>query len=162
MGGTIGSASSEPSTLLLVSADSDKVYLAIKFHADHRNRELVDRISTVFKAHGLTVVCVARDMDVWGRVSFDAHDLMQRASDSIRRSTAVVVEFTEKGVGLGIEAGYAAALGIPVFVLLRPEADLSTTLEGISADVFRNVDDVSLNAAAARIAEAIGRASGHT
>jgi hypothetical protein len=145
-----------------VSADSDKVYLAIKFHADHRNRELVDRISRAFEGHGLTIVCAARDIEDWGRVSFDAHDLMQHALDAIRHSTAVVVEFTEKGVGLGIEAGYAAAHGIPVFVLLRPEADVSTTLDGISAEVFRYVDDGSLNNAAARIADATGRTRGRT
>jgi nucleoside 2-deoxyribosyltransferase len=85
---------------------------------------------------------------------------MQRALGAIHRSAAVVVEFTEKGVGLGIEAGYAAALGIPVFVLLRPEAEVSTTLDGISTEVFRYADDESLNMAAARIADKIGRAAG--
>lgn len=92
-------------------------------------------------------------------MSFDAHDLMQHALDAIRHSSAVVVEFTEKGVGLGIEAGYAAALDIPVFVLLRSEAEVSATLDGISTEVFRYADDASLNNAAARIAEKTGRAT---
>ena len=140
-----------------MSSDARTVYLAIKFHADHRNRELVDRISAVFEKHGLTTICAARDFEKWGQVSFDAHDLMQRALEAIHRSAAVVVEFTEKGVGLGIEAGYAAALDIPVFVLLRPEAEVSTTLDGISTDVFRYADDDSLNSAATRIADKIGR-----
>ncbi len=145
-----------------MSSNGHTVYLAIKFHADHRNREVVDRISAAFEKHGLTTVCVARDVEEWGRVSFDAHELMQRALDAIRQSAAVVVEFTEKGVGLGIEAGYATALDIPVFVLLRPEAELSTTLEGISTDVFRYVEDDSLDSAAARIADRIGRATDPT
>jgi nucleoside 2-deoxyribosyltransferase len=136
------------------------VYLAIKFHADHRNRELVDRISAEFEKQGLTTVCVARDLEEWGQVSFDAHDLMQIALGAIQRSAAVVVEFTEKGVGLGIEAGYAAALDIPVFVLVRPEAEVSITLDGISTDVFRYTDDDSLNSAATRIADKIGRLTG--
>jgi uncharacterized protein YwlG (UPF0340 family) len=106
-----------------MSSDERTVYLAIKFHADHRNRKLVDWISAVFEKHGLATVCVARDMEEWGRVSFDAHDLMQHAFAAIRHSAAVVVEFTEKGVGLGIEAGFAAALDIPIFVLLRSEAE---------------------------------------
>ncbi len=82
---------------------------------------------------------------------------MQRSLEAIHRSAAVVVEFTEKGVGLGIEAGYATALDIPVFVLLRPEAEVSNTLDGISTDVFRYADDDSLNSAATRIADKIGR-----
>lgn len=142
-----------------MSADRSTVYLAIKFHADHRNRELVDRISSVFERHGLTAVCAARDLEEWGQVSFDAHDLMQRAFDAIRQSAAVVVEFSEKGVGLGIEAGYASALDIPIFVLLQPDAELSTTLEGISTEVFRCTDNDSLDTAAARIADEIGRVS---
>jgi hypothetical protein len=140
-----------------MKSDERTVYLAIKFHADHRNRDLVDRISAVFEKHGLMTVCVARDFEQWGQVTLDAHDLMQRAFDAIHRSTAVVVEFTEKGVGLGIEAGYAAALNIPIFVLLRPEAEVSTTLDGISTDVFRYADDDSLDSAVARIADTIGR-----
>lgn len=92
-------------------------------------------------------------------MSFDAHDLMQRAFDAIRQSAAVVVEFSEKGVGLGIEAGYASALDIPIFVLLQPDAELSTTLEGISTEVFRCTDNDSLDTAAARIADEIGRVS---
>ena len=143
-----------------MSSDGRTVYLAIKFHADHRNRNLVDRISAVFEKHGLTTVCVARDFEQWGQVSFDAHDLMQRALEAIHRSAAVVVEFTEKGVGLGIEAGYAAALDIPVFVLLRPEAEVSTTLDGISTDVFRYADDDSLNDSVTRIADTIDRLAG--
>ena len=92
-----------------------------------------------------------------GQVSFDAHDLMQRALEAIHRSAAVVVEFVEKGVGLCIEAGYAAALDIPIFVLLRPEVEMSVTLEGIPTDVFRYADDDSLNSVATRIADKTGR-----
>ena len=138
-------------------SDGRTVCLAIKFHADHRNRELVDRISTVFEKHGFTTACVARDFEQWGQVSFDAHDLMRRALEAIHRSAAVVVEFAEKGVGLCIEAGYAAALDIPIFVLLRPEAEMSTTLDGFSTGVFRYADDDALNSAATRIADKIGR-----
>ncbi len=92
-------------------------------------------------------------------MSFGARNLMQRSFDAKRRSTAVVVEFSEKGVGLGIEAAYASALDIPIFVLLRSEAELSTTLEGISTEAFRYTDNNPLNTAAARVADEIGRVS---
>jgi hypothetical protein len=133
------------------------VYLAIKFHADHRNRSLIESVSAAFERHGLATACVARDFEEWGRVSFEAHALMEHALDAIRRSAAVVVEFSEKGVGLGIEAGYASALDIPVFVLLRPDAEVSTTLLGIATEVFEYTDDDDLNKAAARIEKEINR-----
>ncbi len=139
-----------------MNSDGPTVYLAIKFHADHRNRAMIDRISGVFERHGATTVCVARDFEEWGNVSFEPSDLMQRALDAIRQSGAVVVEFSEKGVGLGIEAGYASALAIPVYVLVRSDAEVSTTLRGIATEVFTYGDDDSLNAAAARIAGPLG------
>jgi nucleoside 2-deoxyribosyltransferase len=49
----------------------------------------------------------------------------------------VIVELSEKGVGLGIEAGYAYAQGIPIFTIARRGADVSTTLRGISNAVFQ-------------------------
>jgi len=67
------------------------------------------------------------------------------------------VEFTEEGVGLGIEAGYAAALDIPVFVLVPPEAEVSTTLDGISTEVLLYSDDDTLSTDPARIASRISQ-----
>ena len=144
-----------------MSTSGPLVYLAIKFHADHRNRKLVDRLGTVFEKHGLTTYCFARDAEKWGKATFEAHDLMQRALHAVSQSAAVVAEFSEKSVGVGIEAGYASALDIPVFVLLRPDSEVVNTLEGISTEVFRYADDDSLNSAAARIADKLGRVSDH-
>jgi nucleoside 2-deoxyribosyltransferase len=141
-----------------MTSDQPTVYLAIKFHSDHRNRELIDQISAVFEAHGLATICVARDFEEWGEIKFEAHDLMQVALDAIRQSDALVLEFSEKGTGLGIEAGYASAFDIPIFVLHRPGADVSTTLRGVSSGVFGYPDDESLNSAVARIADQIGPA----
>jgi nucleoside 2-deoxyribosyltransferase len=127
--------------------DRPTVYLAIKFHSDHRNRELVDRISTEMESRGLTTVCVARDFEKWGEIKLDASDLMQIALDAVRQSDAVVIEFSEKGVGLGIEAGYASAFEIPIFVLHRQYADVSPTLRGVASAVVEYTDGDSLNEA---------------
>ncbi len=130
-----------------MNADQPTVYMAIKFHSDHRNRELVDKISSEMESHGLTTVCVARDFEMWGEIKLDSHDLMQIALDAVRQSDAVVIEFSEKGVGLGIEAGYAAAFDIPVFVLHRQDLQVSTTLRGVSTSVLEYSDEASLSAA---------------
>jgi len=127
--------------------DQPTIYLAIKFHSDQRNRGLVEKIATELESRGMTTVCVARDFEKWGEIKLDAQDLMQVALDSIRQSDAVVIEFSEKGVGLGIEAGYASAHDIPVFVLHRSDAEVSTTLKGISAEVIPYSGADSLSAA---------------
>ncbi len=128
-----------------------QVYVAVKYHADHSNRGIVARITDAFEACGVTTVCVQRDFEHWGETVFTPRELMRLAFDAIAASSAVVVEFTEKGVGLGIEAGYATARGVPVFVVHQPGADVSTTLAGIAKEVFEYTDAGSLGAAARSI-----------
>ena len=47
-----------------------------------------------------------------------------------------MVDLTEKGVGLGIEAGYAYAKQIPIVVIARKGSDISATLQGIAKKLF--------------------------
>jgi len=56
----------------------------------------------------------------------------------------VLVDLTEKGVGLGIEAGYAYANGIPIVTIAQTGADISETLRGIASTVFFYTDYTDL------------------
>ena len=51
-----------------------QVYLAVKYHADHSNRDRVERVSGAFEACGITTVCVQRDFERWGETAFPAHE----------------------------------------------------------------------------------------
>lgn len=71
---------------------------------------------------------------------------MRRTFAEIDASDLVVVDLTEKGVGVGIEAGYARAKQIPIVVIAQRGADLSTTLRGVVRavivyDDLRQLDD---------------------
>lgn len=114
-----------------------KLYLAIKYHADHRNRQVIERIAEVLTAQGHDLFCIARDLEQWGALSFPAEKLMQYTFQIIASSDVVLVDLTEKGVGLGIEAGYAHAIGIPIVTIAQTGTDLSATLGGISTTVFQ-------------------------
>ena len=61
---------------------------------------------------------------------------MRRTFAEIDASDLVVVDLTEKGVGVGIEAGYAHAKQIPIVTIAQRGADISATLQGISRAVF--------------------------
>ncbi len=118
------------------------VYLAIKYHADQRNRSKIEAISRVLAQQGIETVCVARDVEQWGAVKLAPGDLMRRSFDAVDRADALLIDLTEKGVGLGIEAGYAYARGIPIVTVAEIGADISTTLRGISSRVivYRDVE----------------------
>jgi nucleoside 2-deoxyribosyltransferase len=122
----------------------NQAYLGIKFHADQRNRPLIEMITAALTKAGWTTQVIVRDLEEWGAVQFDPQTLMVRTFAVIEDSDIAVIDLTEKGVGLGIEAGYAFSKGIPVFTIARAGSDISTTLRGISQEVclYRNESDL--------------------
>ncbi|MBE2225099.1 MAG: nucleoside 2-deoxyribosyltransferase [Anaerolineae bacterium] len=121
-----------------------QAYLGIKFYADQRNRPLIEMITAVLTQAGWTTQVIVRDVEQWGAVQLTPQALMARTFAVIEASDMAVIDLTEKGVGLGIEAGYAFAKGIPVMTIARAGSDISTTLRGISKAVclYRNEADL--------------------
>ncbi len=113
-----------------------KAYLAIKFYADGQNRDVIEGITAVLAQQGIETICVVRDLEKWGKIHYSPDVLMQKSFHEIDHSDMVIVELSEKGVGLGIEAGYAYAKGIPIITIARIGSDISETLRGISQDIF--------------------------
>lgn len=121
------------------------IYLAIKYHADLSNRSLIEAISATLRTAGHQVICIARDVEEWGAVTLSPVELMRRSLQAIDAADLLLVELSEKGVGLGIEAGYAHARGIPIVVIAQQNADLSATLTGIADHivVYTTVDELA-------------------
>jgi 2'-deoxynucleoside 5'-phosphate N-hydrolase len=111
-------------------------YLGIKFHPDDRNRETIEILSQTLASCGFEPFCVRRDLERWGAVAMSPQQLMTRTFEIIHACHLAVIDLTEKGVGLGIEAGYAYAQMIPVITIAREGSDISDTLRGISQGVY--------------------------
>jgi nucleoside 2-deoxyribosyltransferase len=107
-----------------------KAYLAIKFKEDFSNKETIENISNVFEKAGIESVAMALD----GESS--PKELMEKTFKEIDSCDLMIIEFSEKGVGLGIEAGYAFARQKPIFVIAKEGSDISSTLKGISKQVI--------------------------
>lgn len=122
----------------------DQAYIAIKYHEDHANRERIEGITRALEAHGFSAYCVARDLEEWGAVHCDPPTLMRKSFEAIAASALVVVDLSEKGVGVGIEAGYAHAHRIPIVVIAHTDSPISETLRGIAARIafYRNDQDL--------------------
>ena len=120
-------------------------YLAIKYHPDHKNRTLIEEISIACQKSGYSCFCVARDVEKWGEVVLTSEELMKRAFLEIKRAAFVLIDYSEKGVGIGIEAGYAFAHGIPIVVIYPSGAELSNTLSGIITARFeyKNIHEIT-------------------
>ena len=111
-------------------------YLAIKFHENNQNKELIEKISKSLAEAGIQTTLMARDFEKWGKVHFLPEKLMELTFKLIEKSDMLIIEFSEKGVGLGIEAGYAFSKKIPIIVIAKEGSDISNTLEGISKEII--------------------------
>ena len=112
------------------------IYLAHKYHPDQQNRPLLEALSAVLAAAGHHTHCVVRDVEQWGAIALPPTELMSVAFNLIDASEVLLVEFSEKGVGIGIEVGYASAKGIPIWVIAPHGADISDSLRGVAEQVL--------------------------
>ncbi|MEW6184624.1 MAG: nucleoside 2-deoxyribosyltransferase [Thermodesulfobacteriota bacterium] len=123
-----------------------KAYLGAKYYEDNRNKQDIELISNVLNRDGIETVCIARDVEIWGNKQLPSTELMQRTFYEIDHSDIVILEMSEKGVGLGIEAGYAFAKGKPIVVLIKEGKELSNTMQGVASRVitYRLLEEINL------------------
>lgn len=61
------------------------------------------------------------------------HNMMNLACSSIRSADLLIAEVTHKAIGVGIEVGFATALGIPIVYLRQSDAEYSMTVGGVAS-----------------------------
>ncbi|MBN9295950.1 MAG: nucleoside 2-deoxyribosyltransferase [Filimonas sp.] len=62
----------------------------------------------------------------------DEKQMMQQAMRDIDDCNLLIAEVSDKGIGIGVEVGYAKGKGKPVIYLRHTDAEHSTTVSGIS------------------------------
>jgi nucleoside 2-deoxyribosyltransferase len=110
-----------------------KAYLAIKYHADFANRNRIEGLLAVLENIGYQTFCAVKDLEGWGTISHTPDVLMRKSFELIDDCDVMVVDLTEKGVGVGIEAGYAFAKNKPIITIAQNGSPISETLRGISS-----------------------------
>ncbi len=123
------------------------IYLAIKYHSDNQNKTFIEQISQHFENQGHSIICAARDFENWGAKSFDPQQLLFMAFKAIEKSDLVLIEATEKGMGVGIEAGFSYARNIPIITIAKQGSDISSNLRSLSQKVliYTSPEELSLS-----------------
>ncbi len=103
-------------------------YLSIKYQGED-NEEVVRELVTAAERAGFSVTASVRDFDDFGRQEQPPEQLLPFMTNSIEHADVLLIDGTEKGVGIGFEAGYAAANQIPIVVLTYQQSDISPILE---------------------------------
>ena len=115
---------------------SPKAYLGIKYFPDNRNKQEIETLSALIVKAGFDVFVVVRDIEQWGNIRLTPQELMQTSFSHLEESNICILECSMKGVGLGVEAGYAHALNIPVLILAKKGIRVSTTLKGLAKAIL--------------------------
>lgn len=105
-------------------------------------KEAIDTIKKAVEAVGCTPFVFIE------QYTFDItqeREMMQRALLDIDKSCCLLAETTDKGIGIGIEAGYAKAQGKLVVYLRKSEVSHSTTMSGMAdyCVLYRDTKDLS-------------------
>ena len=123
-----------------------KAYIAIKYYKDFRNRREVDKITEILEDKGYETICIIRDEEKDRGIKLHPKDLMELTFRRIDACELVIIDLSEKGVGLGIEAGYAHAKGKLIITIAKKGSDISDTLRGISEKVviYDDIDSLAI------------------
>ena len=106
-----------------------KIFVAIKFGSDEF---IVNRIEKMLKEKGHNPYFFIREEGYSQSISPTYIDMMKDVVRKIKESDALLIKFSDKSVGLGIEAGIAYMLGKPIYVVYEKGMVISNTLAGIS------------------------------
>ena len=113
-------------------------FFALKFHDGDEDRAKVEAIEAALNKAGVEITLMARDVEKWGEAEIPAGKTLMRdyAFPAMQQCDCNIIEFSEKGVGLGMNAGYCYAIGKPVYVIAKTGSDISTTMANVASEVI--------------------------
>jgi septum formation protein len=81
---------------------------------------------------------MARDVEKWGKAVIPEGKTLMRdyAFPAMQQCDCNIIEFSEKGVGLGMNGGYCFAAGKPIYVIAKTGSDISTTMANIATEII--------------------------
>lgn len=113
-------------------------FFALKFHEGDEDKAKVEAIELALNKAGIEITLMARDVEEWGNAYIpDGKALMRDyAFPAMMQCDCNIIEFSEKGVGLGINGGFCYAVGKPIYIIAKTNSDISTTMANIATEVI--------------------------
>ena len=106
-----------------------KAYIAISFS----KRQLMDKeIAAIMDTLNAFKIASFVFVDHYKFDLSEERQMMQQAMTEVDQCDLLLAETSDKGIGIGIEVGYAKAKGKPVIYLRQKDAAHSSTVSGIS------------------------------
>lgn len=114
-----------------------KAFMSLKFYEGDVTKRKIDEITEALRKAEIENFVMIRHVEKYGEAEITSKDIMPKyAFPAMDTCDMLIVEFSEKGVGLGIGAGYAFAKNIPIYVIAKTGSDISSTLQEISKEII--------------------------
>ncbi len=113
-------------------------FMALKFHDGEEDKQKIEALTNALLNAGITNTVMARDVEKYGKANLPKGKklMIDYAFPAMKASDMFIVEFSEKGVGLGIGAGYCYASNVPIYVIAKTGSDISLTIENLAKKVI--------------------------
>ncbi|MBP3707398.1 MAG: Maf family protein [Clostridia bacterium] len=113
-------------------------FFALKFHDGDEDLAKVEAIEKALNKAGIEITLMARDVEKWGQAFIPEGKALMRdyAFPAMMQCDCNIIEFSEKGVGLGMNGGFCYAAGKPIYVIAKTNSDISTTMANIATEII--------------------------
>lgn len=118
-----------------------KAYISISYQRRRSLNTAITAIMSVLEEHQVESFVF---VDHYKFEESQEEEMMRSALGELEQCDLLIAETSHKGIGIGIEAGYAKAKNKPVVYLRHKDAEHSTTLSGASDHrvIYKNTDDL--------------------
>ena len=106
-----------------------QAYISISFSKKKKIKKEVQAIKNALGKFGISGFVF---VDEYQFSAKEEKEMMQKAMEDVEKSAILIAEVSEKGIGIGIEVGYAKAKNIPVIYVRNSSSEHSTTVSGIA------------------------------
>lgn len=106
-----------------------KAFISISFKKKNKLENEIASITEVLKKHDINPFVF---VNAYIFSPDKEKEMMDKATKEIAISNLLIAEVTDKAIGVGIEIGYAYALGKKIIYLRKKQAEYSMTVGGIA------------------------------
>lgn len=113
-------------------------FFALKFHDGDEDKAKVEAIERALNKAGVEITLMARDVEKWGEAYIPEGKTLMKdyAFPAMMQCDCNIIEFSEKGVGLGMNGGFCYAKGKPIYVIAKTSSDISTTMANVATKII--------------------------
>lgn len=113
-------------------------FFALKFHEGEKDRKKVEEIEKALNKAGVYISLMARDVEKWGNACIPNGKTLMKdyAFPTMQKCDCNIIEFSEKGVGLGMNGGYCYAIGKPIYIIAKTNSEISETISNIATEII--------------------------